>query len=87
MFSRHDAKEGAQADALPDGRVDFGIVLSGYTNSGFARAVPRRRPVAGDASYCSSLMTSCCTLLAWASAEMPVWLRISYLDMADEADA
>ena len=35
--------------------------------------------------YCSSLVTSCCTLLAWARAEMPVWLRISYLDMLEVA--
>jgi len=37
--------------------------------------------------YWSSLVTSCCTLLACARAEMPVWLRISYLDMLEVADA
>src|ERR1035437_5526648 len=36
--------------------------------------------------YCKSLVTSCCTLLAWAKAAMPVWLRISYLDMLAVAD-
>jgi len=35
--------------------------------------------------YCSSLVTSCCMLLAWASAEMPVWLRIWYFEMSDAA--
>ena len=40
-----------------------------------------------DLNYCSSLVTSCCRLLAWASAEMPVWLRISYLERFDVADA
>jgi hypothetical protein len=44
-------------------------------------------PVAGDPVYCSSLVTSCCTLLACAKAEMPVWLRISYFDMLEDADA
>ncbi len=28
------------------------------------------------ADYCNSLRTLCCIWLAWASAEMPVWLRI-----------
>jgi len=37
--------------------------------------------------YCRSLVTSCCTLLACANAAMPVWLRISYFDMFDVADA
>jgi len=37
--------------------------------------------------YCNSLVTSCCTLLACASAAMPVWLRISYFDMFDVAEA
>jgi hypothetical protein len=32
-------------------------------------------------AYCNSLVTSCCTLLACASAAIPVWLRISYFDM------
>ena len=32
-------------------------------------------------TYCNSLVTSCCTLLACASAAIPVWLRISYFDM------
>lgn len=41
----------------------------------------------GLPAYWSSLVTSCCTLLAWANAEMPVWLRISYFDMAEVADA
>jgi hypothetical protein len=36
-------------------------------------------------NYCSSFNTSCWTLLAWASAEMPVWLRISYLDRFEVA--
>jgi len=38
-------------------------------------------------AYCNSLVTSCCTVLACASAAMPVWLRISYFDMFDVADA
>jgi hypothetical protein len=37
--------------------------------------------------YWSSLVTSCCTLLACARAEMPVWLRISYFDMSELACA
>ena len=37
--------------------------------------------------YCKSLVISCCTLLACAKAEMPVWLRISYFDMLEVADA
>jgi len=37
--------------------------------------------------YCNSLRTSCCEELAWASAEMPVWLRISYFDMFELAAA
>lgn len=37
--------------------------------------------------YWSSLVTSRCMLLAWARAEMPVWLRISYFDMLEAADA
>jgi len=37
--------------------------------------------------YWSSLVTSCCMLLACARAEMPVWLRISYFDMLEAADA
>jgi hypothetical protein len=37
--------------------------------------------------YWSSLVTSCSTLLAWASAAMPVWLRISYFDMFEVAAA
>src|SRR5580658_2578227 len=37
--------------------------------------------------YCKSLVTSCCTLLACANAAMPVWLRISYFDMFEVADA
>ena len=37
--------------------------------------------------YCKSLVTSCSTLLAWASAAMPVWLRISYFDMFEVAEA
>ena len=39
------------------------------------------------ADYCSSLVTSCCTLLACASAAMPVCERISYFDMFDVAEA
>jgi hypothetical protein len=38
-------------------------------------------------NYCSSLVTSCCTLLAWARAEMPVWLRISNFDRFEVAEA
>ena len=37
--------------------------------------------------YCNSLVTSCCKLLACASAEIPVWLRISYFDIFEVADA
>jgi hypothetical protein len=37
--------------------------------------------------YCNSLSTSCCTLLAWANAAMPVWLRISNFDMFEVAEA
>jgi hypothetical protein len=37
--------------------------------------------------YCNSFKTSCCWLLACAKAEMPVWLRISYLDMFEVAEA
>ncbi len=37
--------------------------------------------------YCNSFVTSCCMLLAWARAEMPVCDRISYLDMLEVADA
>ncbi len=37
--------------------------------------------------YCNSLVTSCCTVLACASAAMPVWLRISYFDIFDVAEA
>src|ERR1035437_6811036 len=54
------------------------------------RRAPTRAPFFGDwlaPVYCSSLVTSCWMLLAWARAEMPVWLRISYLDMLDAADA
>ena len=39
------------------------------------------------ANYWSSLVTSCCMELAWARAEMPVWLRIWYLDMLEVAEA
>ncbi len=35
----------------------------------------------GPWGYWSSLVTICCVLLAWARAEMPVWVRISYFDM------
>ena len=38
-------------------------------------------------AYCRSLVTSCCTWLACASAAMPVWLRISYFDMFEVAEA
>jgi hypothetical protein len=37
--------------------------------------------------YSSSLVTSCCTLLAWAKAAMPVWLRISNFGMLEVAAA
>ncbi len=37
--------------------------------------------------YCKSLVTSCCTWLACANAAMPVWLRISYFDMFEVAEA
>ena len=37
--------------------------------------------------YCKSLVTSCSTLLACANAAMPVWLRISNLDMLEVAEA
>jgi hypothetical protein len=39
----------------------------------------------GRLDYCSSLVTSCWTLLAWERAAMPVWLRISYLDISEVA--
>ena len=38
-------------------------------------------------AYWSNLVTSCCTTLAWASAEMPVCIRISYFAMFEVADA
>jgi hypothetical protein len=38
-------------------------------------------------SYCNSLVTICCVLLAWARALMPVWVRISYFDMSEVAEA
>ena len=37
--------------------------------------------------YCSSLVTSCCMLLACARAEIPVCDRISYFDMFEVAEA
>jgi hypothetical protein len=37
--------------------------------------------------YCNSLVTSCSTLLACARAAMPVWLKISYFDIFDVAEA
>ena len=37
--------------------------------------------------YCNSLRTFCWLELAWARAAMPVWLRISYLDMSEVAVA
>jgi len=40
-----------------------------------------------QSNYCKSLVTSCSTWLAWASAAMPVWLRISYFDMFEVAAA
>ncbi len=76
MFSRLDVKEGVLEDAPPPG---LNGIIAGYS--------PTTKTVAGYANYCNSLVTSCCTLLACARAEMPVWLRISYLDMAVEADA
>jgi len=44
-------------------------------------------PLARQRVYCNSFSTSCWTLLAWAKAEMPVWLRISYFDMLELACA
>jgi hypothetical protein len=44
-------------------------------------------PLALPLPYCSSFKTSCCTLLAWASAAMPVCERISYFDMSEVAVA
>ena len=41
----------------------------------------------GTPDYCNSFITSCCTVFACASAAMPVWLRISYLDILEVADA
>jgi len=60
-----------------------------------AKVAPCRRPSLGCLEgvavllnlYCKSLVTSCCTLLACANAAMPVWLRISYLDIFDVAEA
>jgi hypothetical protein len=51
----------------------------------------RGRPPCRDGhccrGYCNSFSTSCCTLLACARAEMPVWLRIWYFDMFEAAVA
>ena len=38
-------------------------------------------------NYCSSLVTSCSVLFAWARALMPVWLRISYFERFEVAEA
>jgi hypothetical protein len=46
---------------------------------------PSLLPLDFTGHYCSSFSTSCCTLLAWASAEMPVWLRISNFDRFEVA--
>lgn len=54
---------------------------------GWLKSLGRRGAPPETAGYCSSFKTSCCTLLAWARAEMPVWLRISYFDMFEAADA
>jgi hypothetical protein len=63
----------------------------GVCNPGRRKGRPCGRPslvIGPDAPfYWSSLVTSCCMLLACAKAEMPVWLRISYLDMFDAAEA
>ena len=38
-------------------------------------------------NYCSSLVTSCSVLFAWARALMPVCSRISYLERFEVAEA
>ena len=48
----------------------------------------RSSPVLKTVRYCcSSLVTICCVLLAWARALMPVWVRISYFDIFEVAAA
>jgi hypothetical protein len=72
---------------VADGRPS----LVGGSSSGNYESPVRSYPAANFCRrvslYCSSLVTSCCMLLAWASAEIPVWLRISYLDMFEVAAA
>ena len=50
-------------------------------------ALPHVAPFQFPECYCNSFVTSCCMLLACANAEMPVWLRISYFDMFEVAEA
>ena len=82
-------EKGALLDALPrfacglSGRQGPISQTLGVTNlKRFFDLLEARRP-----GYCSSLVTSCCMLLACASALMPVWLRISYFDMFEVAEA
>jgi hypothetical protein len=51
------------------------------------RSLANAETDAAASDYWRSLVTSCCMLLAWARAEMPVWLRISYLDILLVAEA
>ena len=60
----------------------FEVVQFCFTSKLFADAA-----WATGSRYWSSLVTSCSTLLAWASAAMPVWLRISYFDIFEVAAA
>ena len=80
---RHSLKQ----RGAPTGRPSLVIGISAYLITPPQRPRLFKPPVAGDPGYCSSLVTSCCTLLACARAEMPVWLRISYFDMLEDADA
>jgi hypothetical protein len=63
---------GPRADSGKRGRRRTGIFPAGWLTQW---------------NYCNSLVTSCWMLLAWARAEMPVWLRISYLDSSVVAEA
>jgi len=72
LFSRHTESGGG-----------IGAVAAAI----FVPAAVFRRDLFWSLVYCSSLVTSCCTLLAWAKAAMPVWLRISYFDMFELAAA
>ena len=75
---RLQRKEGRPLDALP-------MLCIGCSTGNSTPAMKNCRR--GRVFYCSSLVTSCSMLLAWAKAEMPVWLRISYFDMLEVAEA